>query len=231
MVSYCEEKEALFCNLCIARGTTTSSNQNPSKFLTSFNSWKHIYQRIDQNESFLKHKACVEAHIRFTSNKIVVYFIHTVSQTSLHNKQLMQRRQIFDRVVSIVKMIVKRETSYDGTGSSEAVSTLCDEKLDCGTFLDTVLLLAKCNNIVKCHLENVIKKCLQNNPNKHKHNRANTNTFISKTTVNSIIAIVSNLMKEEISNSVRKAGIYSIQIDSTQDTTSTDKCSIILRFV
>ena len=68
-------------------------------------------------------------------------------------------------------------------------------------------------------------------PDKHKDNRANRNTFISKTTVNSIIAIISKLMKEEISNSVREAGIYSVQIDSTQDITSTDKCSVILRFV
>ena len=143
----------------------------------------------------------------------------------------MQRRQILGRVVSIVKMIGKRETSYRGTGSSEAVSTLCDEKVDYGTFLKTVLLLAKYDNILKCHLENVIKKCLQNKPDMHKHNRANRNTFISKTTVSSIIAIISKLMKEEISNSVREAGIYSVQIDFTQDITSTDKCSVILRFV
>ena len=38
-------------------------------------------------------------------------------------------------------------------------------------------------------------------------------------------------MKEEISNSLREAGIYSLQIDSAQDITSTDKCSVILRFV
>ena len=110
----------------------------------------------------------------------------------------MQKRQILDRFVSIVKMIGKRGTSYMGTGSSEAVSTLCDEKVDHGTFLETVLLLAKYDNILKCHLENVIKKCLQNKPDKHKHNRANRNTFISKTTVNSIIAIISKLMKKEI---------------------------------
>ena len=67
----------------------------------------------------------------------------TISQTSLHNKQVMQRRQIFDRVVSIVKMIGKRGTSYRGTGSLEAVSTLCDENVDHGTFLETALLLAK----------------------------------------------------------------------------------------
>ena len=112
----------------------------------------------------------------------------------------------------------------------EAVSTLCHEKVDHGTFLETVLLV-KYYNILKCHLKNVIKKFLQNKPNKHKHNRANRNTFISKTTVNTIIAIISKLMKEEISNSVREAGIYSVQIDSTQDITSTDKCSVILRFV
>ena len=38
-------------------------------------------------------------------------------------------------------------------------------------------------------------------------------------------------MKKEISNSVREACIYSFQIDSTQDITSTDECSVILRFV
>ena len=86
-------------------------------------------------------------------------------------------------------MIGKRETSYMETGSLEAVSTLCDEKVDHGTFLETVLLLAKYDNILKCHLENVIKKCLQNKPDKHKQNHANRNTFISKTSVNSIIAI------------------------------------------
>ena len=36
-LSYCEEKEALFCSLCIAYGTTASSNQNPNKLLTGFN--------------------------------------------------------------------------------------------------------------------------------------------------------------------------------------------------
>ena len=109
-LSYCEEKEALFWSLCIAYGTTTSSNVNPSKFLTGFNLWKHIYQRIDEAKSSKKHKACVEAHIRFSSNKTVVDLL-TVSQTSLHNKQVMQRRQILDRVVSIVKMIGKRGAS------------------------------------------------------------------------------------------------------------------------
>ena len=140
-LSYCEEKKALFCNLCIVYSTTTSSNQNPSKFLTGFNSWKHIYQRIDEHKSSQKHKARVEAYVQFSSNNTVIDLL-TVSQTSLRNKQVMQRRECLDRVVSIVKMIGKQRTSYRETGSSKAVSTLCDKKVDHGTFLETILLLA-----------------------------------------------------------------------------------------
>ena len=81
-LAYCEEKEALFCNLCIACGTATSSNYNPKKFLTGFNSWKHIYQRIDKHKSSQKHKACIEAHLRFSCNKTVVDLL-TVSQILL----------------------------------------------------------------------------------------------------------------------------------------------------
>ena len=78
----------------------------------------------------------------------------------------MQRKQILDRIVSIMKMVGKRGTSYRGTGSSEAVSALCDEKVNHGTFLETVLFLEKYDNILKCHLENVIKKCSQNKSDK-----------------------------------------------------------------
>ena len=111
------------------------------------------------------------------------------------------------------------------------MSTLCDKKVCHGTFLETVFLFAKYDDILKCHLENAIKKCFQNKSDKNKHNCAKRNTFISNTTVNSIIAIISKLIKEEISNSVREAGSYSVQINSTQDITSTDKCSVTQRFV
>ena len=48
--------------------------------------------------------------MQFSNNKTEIY-LHTVSQTSLHNAQVMQRRQILDRVVSVVKMIGKRGRS------------------------------------------------------------------------------------------------------------------------
>ena len=81
----------------------------------------------------------------------------SVSQTSLHNKQVMPRKPIPDRAVPILKMIEKWGTSYRGTGNSEVVSTFCDKKVDHRTFLETVLLLAKYDYTLVGHLENVMK--------------------------------------------------------------------------
>ena len=68
----------------------------------------------------------------------------TVSQTSLHNKQVIQKTKFSTQLVSIMKMMGKRGTSYRGTGSLEAVSTLCDKKVDYETFLETVRRISFC---------------------------------------------------------------------------------------
>ncbi|KAF0707152.1 protein FAM200A-like [Aphis craccivora] len=54
-------------------------------------------------------------------------------------------------------------------------------------------------------------------------------TFISKTTINVIIDIINMLMKKSIFMEVQAAGMFSIQIDTTQDISVQDQCSIIIR--
>ena len=44
------------------------------------------------------------------------------------------------------------------------VSTLCDKKVDHETFLETVLLFAKYDNILKYHLEMLLKNICKTNP-------------------------------------------------------------------
>ena len=43
--------------------------------------------------------------------------------------------------------------SYRGTGGAEKVSSLCDEEVDHGTFLETVLLLTKYDNVMQDHMK------------------------------------------------------------------------------
>lgn len=46
-----------------------------------------------------------------------------------------------------------------------------------------------------------------------------------------MIDTVKLLIQESISSEIQEAGMFSVQIDTTQDITSQDQCSVILRYV
>lgn len=56
-------------------------------------------------------------------------------------------------------------------------------------------------------------------------------TLLSKTTVDAVIDAIKHLIKENISEEIRKAGMFSVQLDTTQDITGKAQCSVILRYV
>ncbi len=56
-------------------------------------------------------------------------------------------------------------------------------------------------------------------------------TLLSKTTVNSVINTIRNLSQLNISTDIQKSGMFSVQLDTTQDITEQDQCSVILRYV
>lgn len=56
-------------------------------------------------------------------------------------------------------------------------------------------------------------------------------TLMSKTTVNLVVESIQQLIKESVSSEVIQARMYSVQIDTTQDVTSEDQCSVVIRYV
>ena len=108
-----------------------------------------------------------------------------VSQASLHNKQVMQRRKILDRVVSIVKMVGKRGTSYKEQAVRKRCLLYVMKKLITVHFQKLYFFLRSTIAFLSVIWKMLSKKCLQNKPDKHKHNRANRNTYkyISKITL------------------------------------------------
>lgn len=55
-------------------------------------------------------------------------------------------------------------------------------------------------------------------------------TLLSKTTINNIIATIQQTMQEKL-RQIEKAGMFSVQIDTTQDLTTQDQCPVIVRYV
>lgn len=56
-------------------------------------------------------------------------------------------------------------------------------------------------------------------------------TFLSKTTINKIINLISQWIQEEIGKEVKKATFFSLLIDSTQDVSVTDQLAVCVRYV
>jgi hypothetical protein len=56
-------------------------------------------------------------------------------------------------------------------------------------------------------------------------------TFLSHYTIDNIISIISNLIKSTITKKVNEANMFSVLLDTTQDISVIDQCSIVLQFV
>ena len=125
-LSFSEEEECLFCSVCLAH---ENEKQKPSSFVTGFNSWTHIHQRIVEHESSKRHQECVEAYLHFSANRTILDMVQG-QQYSLRKQQVLHRRLIVDRVVSIVKVIGKRGLPYRGKAGCEAVNVLANDRVD-----------------------------------------------------------------------------------------------------
>ncbi|XP_050065551.1 zinc finger MYM-type protein 1-like [Aphis gossypii] len=224
-LTYSSKHSALFCSICLAFGTLCDKNT----FTVGVNDWRHIYQRIEEHEKSKTHGNSVDAYFLKNSSSSVDQLL-IYDHCNLRKKQVDEKRQVLTRIIDIIKMIGKRGLSYRRTSSNEAAYTLNDHTIDHGTFLETVILLSKYYPILKLHVDSSIEK------SKLCHNSGSkqgggTLTFLSKTTVGYILDTCSSMIKSNISKEVIEAGMYSIQLDTTQDTSISDQCSIIIRYV
>ncbi|KAM4795991.1 LOW QUALITY PROTEIN: zinc finger MYM-type protein 1-like [Rhinophrynus dorsalis] len=216
---------AFFCMVCLAFSRKTDA----SAFIDSCIDEKHMYQRIEEHERSKLHINSSESFFMRSKNMdISSHFFE--KQTTAKKEEVKRKHSILERVIETIKLIGKQGLSYRAT--TEAAYTLENEELDHGNFLEILLLLSKFDPLLKNHLDTVIKK------SKKRHESATCSkgcggfvTLISKTTVNTIIGVISALLKKGIAQEIRDAGMFSIQLDTTQDINVSDQCSIIIRYV
>lgn len=127
-------------------------------------------------------------------------------------------------------MIGKRGLSYRQV-ENEAAYTLDNDSLDHGNFLELIILLGKYDVCLKEHLRNVIEKSKKLHVSPGSRGRGSLISLLSKMTINSVIDTIRNLIQKNISTEIRKAGMFTVQLDTTQDITAQDQCSVILRYV
>jgi len=61
--------------------------------------------------------------------------------------------------------------------------------------------------------------------------RGNFVSLLSHYSISNVISKISSIIKQTISSQISKAEMFSVLIDTTQDITVMDQCSIVLRYV
>ena len=140
------------------------------------------------------HRGCAEAYFLRASKSDIASLLHG-PQIVAHREQVKKRRQVLERVVEVVKFIGKRGLSYRGK-QSEAAYTLDEDNIDHGNFLELIILLGKYDVCLKEHLTECIAKSKRMHQSQQARGRGAAITFLSKTTVNTVISTVQRLMQE-----------------------------------
>jgi len=148
----------------------------------------------------------------------------------LRTQQVLQHRSVLKFVIDVIFYIGFQGLPYRSK-HKEAVATVFDESNhdNRGNFLEAIKVLAEYSPHLQAHLQKVILQTKQKDQSKK--GRGKFVTFLSKTTVNKIINIISDMVKDEIVKEVKDAGMFSAQMDSTQDISVHDQCAIVLRYV
>ena len=192
--------------------------------------WRHAHQRAEEHEKSMAHRACAEAYF-LNCSKSDINSLLRGRQLTAHREQIKKRRQVLDRVVEVVRVIGKRGLSYRHE-DNKAAYTLEDSSLDHGNFLEMILLLGKYDVALKEHLSDIIHKSKKLHESASgSRGRGSLVTLLSKSTVNSVIDTILKMIKDNIGTEIQKAGMFTVQLDTTQDITAQDQCSVVLRYV
>lgn len=144
---------------------------------------------------------------------------------SLCAEQVKKKRQVMERIVDVVKVIGKCGLRYRGD-KEETGYSLENLAVNHGNILELIILLSKYDICLQQH----VNTCFENSKKQHEtgaKGRGALVTLLSKETFNKVADVISQLLKMTIAEEVRQAGMFSVQIDTTQDISSKDQCSIL----
>jgi hypothetical protein len=229
-LSYSRETNKIFCSICMV-----FSQNKQSPFVSGVPlSIKTIYGQVVKHEEAQTHHEAMRAKLRAEMGKDIGTLLNEDMQ-SKRLRDITTRRQVVSRIIDIILFIGRQGLSY--RGSQEAAYTLDDGNLNHGNFLELVLLVCKYDSILNSHvlksiqLSKHLKQQKVSDGAQLSKGRGSLLTFLSKSFVNKLVACLTLQIQCSISEEVKQAGTFSIEVDSTQDIAVMDQLAICVRYV
>ena len=160
--------------------------------------------------------------IRKSSGNIV----HLVDNSALdiRKREVEQRSAMVQRLVRIIMFLGKQGLAFREY-RHEAAHTLTDDDVNHGNFLKEHI-----DRVVEASKKTLLKRQKDGKVDGN-YGRGSLVTFFSHNITTRIIQIIRHFIQESIAEEVKSAGMFSVEMDTTQDVTTQDQCSIVLRCV
>ncbi|KAL4103224.1 hypothetical protein QTP88_018601 [Uroleucon formosanum] len=212
----------------LKRAALLSQVENDPKQLKLFNfSSSSLVNRTETVVSDSEKTAEIKS-----KEKDLYNFFSVAKKSEVHRKKV-----VVERINETIKVIGKRELSFRGAKDAEAAYTPNDDSLDHGNFLEMLILISKFDTLLKEHIDEAVIKSKKNREKRELKGimgpgrQGSFITLLSKTTANYIIDAIGKLMRNSVSEDIKRAQLFSIQINSTQDINVHDQLCVIIHYV
>ena len=182
------------------------------------------------------HSLSEEAFFLRKSKASIVELLYS-DAVDIRRKKIKKRREALKKIARIVAVLVKQRLAFRGQ-RHEGAHEINDPTVDHGNFIDTVKLVAASDAVLKEHIDNAeiaskkaVEKRKKGRPGDKpgKHGRGSLVTFLSGDFTTKIMRNFKDFIEETIISEVKE--IFSLEVDTTQDSMAHDKCAIIIRYV
>lgn len=121
-------------------------------------------------------------------------------------------RNVLKRVVAVVCLLAERGLAFRGENETF-------ESTNNGNYLGLLELIAKFDPFLSNHIK------------QHGNRGSGSPSYLSKTVCDEFIQLMANRVRNSILDDLRKAGYFSLSVDSTPDLSNVDQLTVIVRYV
>jgi hypothetical protein len=226
-LSYCPQNNKVFCSVCMA---FSAGSKKDMALINGYEvNVKHLYRVLTIHESSKGHEQAAMAYVIASKNADIGTLINK-AQMDKRKTDIDFRRKVIGRLIDIILFIGKQGLAFRGK-REEAAADLNNEAVNHGNFLQLVLLLCKYDQILNTHLSHAIKLSKERREHAKDKGRGSLITFLSKSFINKVIKYLAIQIQTNIAYEIKLAGLFSIEVDSTQDIAVVEQLAVCVRYV
>lgn len=199
---YSPSKGSVFCFVCKLFGSSTSTVFAEQ----GFSDWRNPVM-VEHHEKSSGHRDCM-----------LKYLIRRQGRglTQKLEEQIKTERDywhhVLQRAIAVIRTLSERGLAFRGKNEKFGSP-------DNGNYMGLLELIAEFDPFLASHIT------------KYGNAGSGITSYLSKTTCDEIISLMSSRVLSAIVNEANTAGYFSLSVDSTPDLSHTDQLSIILRYV